>query len=259
MKLVVFHRKLFKVLILGGVLIGIFLVFRSQSLYTTCPVGFENLNAAVPVESMGSDPAFFATKTVSPEYEVPEQMATLGFDHIVGMFNVTTVFPCDRGERAVVELRALRIMRQVKDTGDMVTAREIRFDQSEKGFNEVEIRTYRRTPWFTSGVPWLRVKAAEQTNGTLELNARVVPEGIIHGWTTPRLATIPGERYVLEAEVRVTGDARLQFGMDYWRGATSLYNGWSEGCVSSNNCQAWLSDWLSDTGGEFVIWRVPAQ
>lgn len=35
------------------------------------------------------------------------------------------------------------------------------------------------------------------------------------------------------------------------------YGGWDEACVKSNNCEGWGSNWFGDTGGQFVIRRVP--
>lgn len=242
----------------GTVVGSIIFFFRSESLYTNCPAGFANLETSIPIENAGTDPAFYATEKISDEYVMPERMAELGFDHLLGMVNIVTAYPCDRGRQATVELRALRINHLDVSTGEFITDKEIRFDTMTKSTGDSMVtQTFRRTPWFTSGTPWLRHAVSDVHDGALRFDAHGVPEGIIHGWTTTRFAAEPGIHYFLEAEVRVTGDARLQLGMDYWKGESSPYNGWSEGCVKSNNCEAWLSDWIGDTGGEFRLVVAP--
>jgi hypothetical protein len=91
------------------------------------------------------------------------------------------------------------------------------------------------------------------------LNLRIgrVPLRIYHGWTEPRLVLDPAQRYRLEVEAKITGSARLQFGIDYWRDAKSDYAGWDAACVHSTNCEGWVSDWQSDTADAFRIFRAP--
>lgn len=247
-------------IIAGLVFVGTVTQVDRDRLYTTCPAGSERYAETIPIEAGSDDPAFFAVETIEPSYAVPGRMQWLGFTHVVGMFNVVTSEACDRGEPATIELRSLALIEEDIRTGDTRAVATVTFaGDTLNGETRLEHRLFYRKPWFTSGVPAAQPVIAAIEDGVYWLNARFVPKAIIHGWTTPRVPTEPGKRYLVEAEVRVTGAARIQLGMDYWRGAQAEYNGWSAGCETSNNCQAWLSDWLGDTGGEFVTWRAPVR
>lgn len=243
-------------LILAGlVFVGVVTQVERDRLYTTCLTGSNPYTETIPIEVGSHDPAFFATQNVSPEYE---WMRSLGFTHVVGMFNVVTAESCDRGERATVELRSFSIIEEDEETGETLPVATVTFGESEMhAGTQLEHRLFYREPWFTSGVPAEQPIIAAVEDSVYWLNARFVPKAIIHGWTTPRVATKPGKRYLVSVEARITGAARLQLGMDYWRGEAAAYNGWSAGCETSHNCQAWLSDWHGDTQGEFVTWQAP--
>jgi hypothetical protein len=93
-------------------------------------------------------------------------------------------------------------------------------------------------------------------NGLLRIDLASTPSLIAHWWT-PRGTAVAGKRYVVEARYRVTGQAAIQFGIDYWRTKSAPYAGWDPTCSSSNNCEAWVSGWVGDTGGQFVTRRFP--
>ncbi len=91
---------------------------------------------------------------------------------------------------------------------------------------------------------------------------------LFHNWSDPRLDNKPGARYLVEMEVRISGAARLQIGLDWWRGMGDGYTGFDPECQNpesrknrsdnpANNCEAWMSDWFGDTGGRFLTIRVP--
>lgn len=248
--------------LISGILTLLFLGSVSSvdqdPLYRSCPLGVRHVEATLPIENAGNDPAFFAKEVIEPMYQEPGRMQSLGFTHLVGMWNMVTVLACDRGREAGVEFRALRIIERDRESGSERVAQAIVFDEQSWGqVAGVDYTLYHREPWFTSGMPEREPIVAAVEDGVYRLSSHFIPRAIIHGWTEPRLPVVPGKQYLLEAEVRVTGDARLQLGMDYWRGSASQYNGWSKECLLSNNCQAWLSDWLGDTGGAFITWKVP--
>ncbi len=62
--------------------------------------------------------------------------------------------------------------------------------------------------------------------------------------------------YLVEMEVKITGLARLQMGIDYWRETDSVYSQFDGTCQQSNNCEGYLSRWFGPTDG-FVTIRVP--
>lgn len=232
----------------------------AELLSATCPSPVPTGNSIIPVVPAG-DPAFFAQETIAPEYQPPQLMADNGFDYLVAMMNAVTVYPCDRGQLATVELKSLRIIRKDPVSGLETIEQHVTFGRGYDRPNGLRYATWYREPfWFTSGqpAPADQPVLASIANQTYAVNLRSIPKGIYHAWTNPRVPAVPGHAYFVEVVVRVTGDARLQLGMDYWRGSVTDYTGWTPGCTGSNNCQAWLSNWLGNTKGKFVTWRVPS-
>ncbi len=231
----------------------------AQALYEVCSIPVPTASPTIPQGVAVEDSAFFASETIAPEYQPPQQMADVGFSYLVGMLNVVTVHPCDRGRAATVELKALRIIRKDPNTGYETVEQLVTFGNGWNLPNGLVYKTFYRQPvFFTSGEPATQPTLASIAKQTYTVNVKSIPRGIYHAWTNPRVPTIAGHPYFVEVVVRVTGDARIQLGMDYWRGSVSDYNGWTPGCTGSNNCQAWLSNWLGDTKGKFVTWRAPS-
>lgn len=229
-------------------------------LYATCSSEEISREEPLPFEHTKNDPAFFAKETLAPEYQTPERMTELGFTHVVGMWNIVSVLPCDRGNEAGVTFRSLQIIERDRESGSERVVQNLSFNETsrEPVAPSFDYTTYYREPWFTGGGPSFEPIAAAITDDGYEVNARFVPKVILHGWTEPRVQVVPGREYFLEATLKIAGDARVQLGMDYWKGTSSEYNGWSAGYLSSNNCQAWLRDWHGDTDGEFISWLVPS-
>lgn len=201
--------------------------------------------------------AMFPQETIQREYQPAQKMANNNFDHVVGMINAVTIYPCSRGREATIEIHELSIVRFDEKGTIAATVATARYDGG-RGTLLIDGGQWKRYPeWFISGQPLIQPKVSRQTGGTLLIDLAAVSDHIVHMWTMPRIKVEPGVRYGITAIVRVTGDARLQLGMDYWKGASSPYNGWSEGCKTSNNCEAWLSDWIGDTGGEFRLVVAP--
>lgn len=230
---------------------------ESNPLYRSCAVQESEAMPLVPEESVSNDPAFFASQTFSSEYVDTTYFPAYGFTHLVAMWNIVTARACDRGQISTVEFQSIRILAEDTTTKVLSVEQEVVFGNQENHERGVAEAIYKRTPWFTSGLANPQPKVTLVRDGTYWIDTQAIPKAIVHGWTTPRVEAKVGKQYFVEAVVRVTGDARLQLGMDYWKGEMSEYNGWSEGCTWSNNCQAWLSDWLGDTNGHFITWRVP--
>ncbi len=246
--------KSFLVIVLSGLTSAM-----AQTLSGSCPAPVPTANPTIPQGVAATDTAFFAAESIAPEYQPPQLMADNGFNYNVGMLNAVTVYPCDRGKAATVELKALRVIRKDPNTGYETVEQLVTFGRGFNQPNGLVYRTFYREPgWFTSGAPETQPTLASIGNQTYAIDLRSIPKGIFHAWTNPRVAAVPGHPYFIEVVVRVTGDARLQLGMDYWRGSVSDYTGWTPGCTGSNNCQAWLSGWLGDTKGKFVTWRTPS-
>lgn len=212
----------------------------------------------IPQEVRSPNPAFFPDETVSQQYLTPNWMAQHGFTHGVVMINATMVYPRDRGFTALVEIRNMRFICRDPTTGGLKFQQEVRIGLNQEGAQGHFVsETYSREPgWFTSGVAQTKM-VPKYTSVAAAIDLRTNPMGIFHAWTEPRFEFQPGCDYLVEVTARVTGDARIQVGMDSWKGLSSEYNGWSEGCATSNNCQAFLGDWWGDTAGLFITFRAP--
>ena len=177
-----------------------------------------------------------------------------GYTAAVGWINVATAFPCEEESKAsLVEIRAVRIMEQ-KDSQEKVIF-EKKFDSTTRsGWSGA---LFQRQPyWFGPGEGKLGSVDVFTDQGLI-INSRAIPHNIYHGWTDPRVVLERDARQYVELEVRITGSARVQMGMDYWRDMTSDYNGYDPYCQTSNNCEAWIGDWYGDTKGEFITIRSP--
>ena len=201
--------------------------------------------------------AMFREEIIQQEYQPPSLMAERGFDHVVGMLNAVTAYPCSRDRPATIEIQQFSIVRWDEEKRGLVTAATVRYDGKPSQYSLDGGQWKRHPEWFISGQPSFQPQVVRQTGGLLRIDVGQVPEHLYHGWTQPRVKALPGVRYGVIAIVRITGDARLQLGMDYWKGESNPYNGWSEGCKTSNNCEAWLSDWYGDTEGKFRLIVAP--
>lgn len=207
----------------------------------------------------GDDPAFFPYGMLSPQYQPPQRMADLGFTHAVPMLNATMVYPRDDGYTALIELRAIRLICQDPKTLVETLRVEVRVGAGQAGQQGLKWETYNRGPrWFTSGVASTKVNPSWSAIAGV-VNLRANPTGIYHAWLDPRIEAPRGHPCVVEVDARITGDARLQVGLDYWKGPWSDYNHYSDGCITSNNCQAYLGLWHGDTGGVFRTIRAPVR
>lgn len=130
-----------------------------------------------------------------------------------------------------------------------------------KTFSTNEAGLYCRSPkWFDPSCNDYHSAATNMTAymGMMTLNVAQTPNNIVHWWTQ-RLACKPGANYIIEARVKIIGKTALQFGMDYWRTLTAGFNVFDPDCIQSNNCEAWISDWILPTQGEFITVRVPVR
>ena len=93
-------------------------------------------------------------------------------------------------------------------------------------------------------------------NSLLTIDVSQTPDKIIHWWT-PRQTVNPNATYSVEVRIKVEGNTAVQFGSDYWRNLTAKFNWWDANCVTSNNCEAWISNWITDTQAEFITVTLP--
>jgi hypothetical protein len=94
------------------------------------------------------------------------------------------------------------------------------------------------------------------TNGNLKIDAAQEPNKIIHWWT-PRQRSCYTSSYSVEVTLKVEGAVSVQFGLDYWKDFNCGWNKFDPFCQTSNNCEAWISDWIGDTQGKYITVNLP--
>jgi hypothetical protein len=194
------------------------------------------------------DGALWRTETIR------EATAPAGYTRAVAWVNVATVLPCaDIQKPALVEIRTIRIIESKENEEKVIFAKDFTDSVAESFAGAL----FQRVPfWFGPGEG--KISSIDNfAQGSFVINVRQIPKNIYHGWTNPRVVINSEAMQRVELEVRVTGGARLQLGMDYWRDEASDYNGYDPECQTSNNCEAWIGEWQGDTNGEFILLRSP--
>ena len=180
------------------------------------------------------------------------------FTHVLAWAQATTLTAAATGRAAKVEVDFMRLIEENPGDGSRKVLAELNFDHDQPTCDGAgcEGANYVRTPWYGNGGASVPLSNSVIAGGRLQIDLALTPDRIAHWWT-PRVAVKPGLRYLVESRYRVTGAAALEFGVDYWVGAASDYNGYDAACASSNNCEAWVSDWVGDTLGAFVTGVAP--
>jgi hypothetical protein len=214
--------------------------------------GSESDSSPAAESSTIPDGAIWAAEAVN------KPTAPSGYAAVVGFALAVTLDP-SRYDQALVELDYMRLIEKDPNSGveTVVTAEEYNDGPRALGANEGGL--YIRIPkWFPPGDVHTPVTNAEIRGGLLIIDVAKTPDKIVHWWTD-RATVEPNHRYYVEVRVRVTGQAALQLGSDWWRTLTSSYNYYDSTCATSNNCEAWASDWIVDTKGSFIVRKVPAR
>jgi hypothetical protein len=193
---------------------------------------------------------------IFPEQMFIEEADTTGYTTMVGWINAMTVLPCSSEKiGATVEIRSIRIIERDADGNESVV-HTVDFGGDELAAAKAfEGGLLDRTPKEGEADKSFHIDRIEK--GGFVINLNQASRRMYHAWTNPRVEVKPGAKHFVEADVRITGAARLQFGADYWRDQTADYAGYDKTCRTSNNCEVWISDWFGDTKGEFVTLRAP--
>lgn len=180
------------------------------------------------------------------------------YEAVVGFALTVTLDPSSY-DQALVEVDYMRLIEKDPTSGvETVVARE-EYNDEPRALEANEGGLYIRIPkWFPPGDSHTPVANAEIRNGLLTIDVAKTPDKIVHWWTN-RATAQPDHRYYVEMKVRVTGQAAVQLGSDWWRDLTIGYNHYDSTCDTSNNCEAWASDWIVDTKGSFVVKKVPVR
>lgn len=180
-----------------------------------------------------------------------------GYTTAVGWINGATSIPCFdvAAVRPEIEIRQISVIGL--DQNGVEVSREAIDPRDPTRFVG---RIFPRIPhWFgeTEGESDSEVITGGEDG--IALDIATVPLRVFHAWTNPRLPINSELQYVVEVEAKVSSTARLQLGLDYWRDAKVGYSGWDPNCVTSANCEGFVSDWFGDTGGEFRVFQAPAR
>lgn len=191
---------------------------------------------------------------------IRRKIAPQGFGAVVGWINVVTSAPCvTKQSVAQVEIRSIKLIQLEQETNRETIIKEVRFNGDDA--SSFERRFFSRMPYWFGETKGSRVRFYHDidkiNDDVISIDLTKISRRIYHGWTAPRSAANQNVLYFIEVDAKIIGEAKLQMGMDYWSDLDALYNGYDEHCNGTNNCEAWISDWYGDTGGQFVILRVP--
>jgi hypothetical protein len=162
--------------------------------------------------------------------------------------------------QALVTIDYWKIIENVGSTKNIIYEEHYDYN-TVKTFTVDEAGLYCRFPkWFDPSCNDQHSIAYNMSaiNSFLTINVSQTPDNIIHWWT-PRQTIRPNASYSVEARLKVEGSTAIQFGLDYWRTLTSSYNWYDANCLTSNNCEAWITDWIGDTKGQFITVTLPSR
>lgn len=179
-----------------------------------------------------------------------------GFGAVLALMQAVSVAPCDG--QAKIAIRAIRLIEHDPGTGREAVVSEIT-DFSRPNGTTFAAKLFQRLPrWYPpNGSMANPVEGmVNQDDRALVVDLSKAPRSIYHGWTEPQAEARPGMNYLVEMEVKISGMARLQMGIDYWRAVGAPDIGWDGTCQKTNHCEGYLSKWYGPTDG-FQTIRVP--
>ncbi|MCG6536692.1 MAG: hypothetical protein L7F78_18785 [Syntrophales bacterium LBB04] len=160
-------------------------------------------------------------------------------------------------ETAVITIDYMRLVQKDATTGTEIVVYEETYDNKSGQLSLNDGGLYLRNPsWFPPGDYHTPITNSEIKDGVLIFDVKQTPDKIIHWWS-PRITVKSNQQYFGEMRLKIQGAAAVQLGADYWRDLSVGYNKYDSTCKTSNNCEAWVSNWIGDTNGAFVIVRSP--
>ncbi len=177
-----------------------------------------------------------------------------GFNYVIGWFNGTTTYPCTRpGIRSTIEIDRAEIIESIGGKESVIFSEDYLGDGR---LTDAEGTLFVRSPkWFGNGQTEPMTSVAIE-NDILVVDVTKSSDRIAHWWTK-RVPAKQGARYFLSVRARISGDARLQLGADYWVSADAPYSGYHPECKGTNNCEGWISQWFGATDGQWKTFRAP--
>ena len=176
------------------------------------------------------------------------------FTAVLGWFQAATLSQNQsKAETAFITIDYTKIIEKMSDGSENIIL-EDNYDNNQPYL--IDGGLFPRTPqWFATNES-TPLYNSDVEDGFLNLYVSETPEKILHWWTD-RVYCDPNARYFVEVRAKIEGKVGLQIGSDYWVDLYSDYNGYDEDCIGVNNCEAWISDWYSDTDGEFIVIFAP--
>lgn len=160
-------------------------------------------------------------------------------------------------ETDLVTIDYMRMIKKSATTGVETVVYEETYDNKSGQLSLNDGGLYLRNPsWYPPGDNHAPITNSDIKDGFLVFDAKQSPDKIIHWWS-PRVTVKPNQQYFCEMRLKIQGAAEVQLGSDYWRDFTTGYNVYDSACKSSNNCEAWVGNWIGDTNGAFVTVRSP--
>lgn len=179
------------------------------------------------------------------------------FGAVLGWFQIATMkINHDTSIAATIEIDWERVI-EITPDGVRTVVYEENYDSNGQ-LPATDGGLYLREPnWFPPGDYHEPITDSNVSNGILTINVGATPDRIAHWWTD-RVVANENYRYAVEVRARITGELMFQIGSDYWRTLYSPHiDGWDSTCQTSNNCEAWISDWYGDTNNEFITINAP--
>jgi len=115
---------------------------------------------------------------------------------------------------------------------------------------------YLRDPWFGGDDLHSPISNSYIESGRLTIAVSEKPDRVAHWWTD-RFSVDPICTYSVKIRFKIEGKASLQIGSDWWRDMDAGWNKYDSTCQISNNCEAWVSDWFSNTYNQYATITVP--
>lgn len=171
------------------------------------------------------------------------------FHAVLALMQVTSVTPCALvpEKESILAIRAMRLIEYNPNTGEETIVSTVTDFSGESDNFRFDGEFYSKIPVWYSGHPSKPTTELKREKDVLTIDLTQTPRLLFHGWTDPKVSTTPGMHYFVEMEVRISGSARLQMGVDYWREIGSAYNVFDQTCQKSNNCEGYLSQWFGPT------------
>lgn len=209
-------------------------------------------NNSIIENSIVPEGAIFASQSISQE-NPPS-----GFGAIVIWAQAATLKGGQsQTEKALVTIDYMKTIEEIGTSRTTLNTEE--YNYSNKAYSTNEAGLYVRYPkWFDPAAKDYHTQATNMVanNGFLVIDVSQTPDNIIHWWL-PRVLIKPGAKYYAEVKLKVEGKCAIQLGSDYWRDLYVGFNVYDPNCISSNNCEAWISNWINDTEGVFKVITVP--